>query len=89
MEQEPAAYRDVPTAMVFDVFAETATRLISRYNRLSDTAATQEDRAAWWEKLMRLRDEKLAVPAYDREQLIAHIQTWTAEIERLESAGRG
>ncbi|MFJ4622566.1 hypothetical protein [Streptomyces sp. NPDC088812] len=87
-QHEPSAYHDVPTAMVFDVFAETATRLIGRYNHLSETALTKDEQDAWWEKVIRLRDAKRAVPAQDRDQLIARIQEWAKELELLESADR-
>ncbi|MFJ5901879.1 hypothetical protein ACIQFZ_42655 [Streptomyces sp. NPDC093064] len=87
-QRKPSAYHDAPTAMVFDLLAETATRLIGRYNHLSETATTKEELDAWWEKVIRLRDAKRAVPAQDPDQLIARIQEWTEELELLESADR-
>ncbi|WP_455355897.1 hypothetical protein [Streptomyces sp. SYSU K217416] len=76
-------YENVPTASVYDTFAETATRLTGRYTQLSDTASTPDERVRWWQKVLELRDAKRAVPAHDRAQLIAHIQQWEAELARL------
>ncbi|GAA0927787.1 hypothetical protein [Streptomyces thermoalcalitolerans] len=76
-------YADVPTTVVYDTFAETAARLTAHYTRLSDTAATPEEREQWWNKVLQLRDTRRAVPAHDRDQLIAHIQRWQAELARL------
>ncbi|MFJ1550714.1 hypothetical protein [Streptomyces sp. NPDC088246] len=82
-------YQDVPTAMVFDEFSETATTLTGLYNGRSKGAATAEEREEWWDKVMALRDARRAVPAHDRDQLIAHIARWTRESEELESSERG
>ncbi|MEW1639063.1 hypothetical protein AB0469_34030 [Streptomyces sp. NPDC093801] len=79
-------YENVPTAMVYDTFAETATRLSGYYNSLSNAAATPEERTRWWEKVMELRDTKRAVPAHDRARLIAHIEQWRLEITRIKDA---
>ncbi|MFE1788965.1 hypothetical protein ACFW7J_11320 [Streptomyces sp. NPDC059525] len=57
--------------------------MTARYTRLSDTAATTEDRAAWWEKVMALRNTKRAVSATDRAELIDHIRRWTATLGEL------
>ncbi|MFF9870203.1 hypothetical protein ACF1G0_33310 [Streptomyces sp. NPDC013953] len=77
-------FEHVPTAMVYDTFAETATQLTGLYVHLSDTAPTAEERERWWQTVMHLRNTKRAVPAHDRAQLIAHIQRWQAELSRLE-----
>ncbi|MGW3510817.1 hypothetical protein [Streptomyces sp. NPDC000994] len=82
-------YENVPTAAVYDTFAETATRLTGRYTRLSDTAPSPEERERWWQKVLELRAAKQAVPAHDREQLIARIGEWEAELARLQAADRG
>ena len=76
-------YENVPTAAVYDAFAEAATRLTGRYTRLSDTAASAEERERWWQKALELRDAKRDVPADDRAQLIARIGEWEAELARL------
>jgi hypothetical protein len=76
-------YANVPTAMVYDTFADTASRLTGRYVYLSDNAASPEEREQWRQKVLELRNTKRAVPPYDREQLIAHIQRWRAELARL------
>ena len=84
MVTTPDPYENTPTAVVYDVFAETATRLVGRFTRLSDTATTAEERQEWWSKAIALRDAKRAVPAHDREQLIVHILRWKSELARLE-----
>lgn len=76
-------YANVPTASVYDTFAETANQLTGRLTHLSDSAATPEERDKWWQKVMALRNAKRAVPAHDRAQLIAHIQQWETELARL------
>ncbi|MFF4763346.1 hypothetical protein [Streptomyces sp. NPDC001292] len=76
-------YENVPTAAVYDTFAETATRLTGRYTRLSDAAPSAAEREQWWQKVLELRATKQAVPAHDRAQLIAHIDAWEAELARL------
>ncbi|MFF5808261.1 hypothetical protein [Streptomyces sp. NPDC012746] len=78
-------YENRPTAVVYDIFTETSGRLIGRYTHLSDRAQDSADRERWWRKAMEVRTAKRAVPAHDRDQLIAHIQQWTAEVEALES----
>jgi hypothetical protein len=87
--QSDDPYQDVPTAVVYDEFAETATTLTGLYNSRSHAAVTEEERQAWWDKVIALRDTRRAVPAHDRDQLIAHITRWTQEIQSLESANRG
>ncbi|WP_331725694.1 hypothetical protein OG264_38905 (plasmid) [Streptomyces xanthophaeus] len=82
-------YENVPTALVYDTFAETATQLTGRYVHKSDTAPTAEERQQWWQKVMDLRDVKRSVPAHDRTQLIAHIQRWTAELKVLKAEQHG
>ncbi|WP_225828517.1 hypothetical protein [Streptomyces naphthomycinicus] len=79
-------YQGVPTTVVYDTFAETATRLTGRYTRLSDTATSDEERDRWWQKVLELRDTKRNVPAHDRAQLIAWIAEWEAELARLSDA---
>ncbi|MFI9155684.1 hypothetical protein [Streptomyces sp. NPDC053367] len=81
--QSADRYDNVPTAAVYDTFAETATRLAGRYTRLSDTAPSAAERERWWQKTLELRTIKQAVPAHDRAQLIAHIDAWEAELARL------
>ncbi|MGA5579468.1 hypothetical protein ACPCK9_32285 [Streptomyces koyangensis] len=82
-------YENVPTASVYDTFAELATQLTGRYTRLSDTAPSAAEREQWWQKVLELRDTKRAVPAYDRAALIAHISKWEAELARLQGDHRG
>lgn len=77
---------NTPTATLYDIFAETASELIGRYAHLSNTAATDDARTQWWEKVIAVRDARRAVPARDREALTTHIRDWRAEIEALAAA---
>ncbi|MGW9370279.1 hypothetical protein ACWGVR_09690 [Streptomyces xanthophaeus] len=72
-----------PTAMVYDIFAETANELIGRYTALSDAAAQQSDRERWWQLALSVRDERRSVPAQDREALLQHITRWRSVIRAL------
>lgn len=82
-------FEDVPTATVFDVFAETASQLIGSYADRSRRATTQEERGEMWSKAMAVRDTKRDVPARDRKQLIEHIEMWQREIAQLDGGDRG
>ncbi|MET8945472.1 hypothetical protein ABZX30_18270 [Streptomyces sp. NPDC004542] len=81
--QSADPFANVPTALVYDTFTETANQLTARYTQLSDTASTPEERERWWQKVLELRTVKRAVPAADRDQLIAHVQGWKAELAGL------
>ncbi|MFI1569047.1 hypothetical protein ACH4ZX_39585 [Streptomyces sp. NPDC020490] len=80
---------DLPTSVVYDMCAETATQLSSRYVKLSDDATTEEERRIWWNKVLDLRDEKNAVDAHDRAAMIAKITAWTTAIHKLDDQRRG
>ncbi|GHF88998.1 hypothetical protein GCM10018790_77970 [Kitasatospora xanthocidica] len=80
---------DVPTSVVYDMFAETATHLSARYVGLYDDATAERERQDWWTKVLDLRDERDAVDPYDRAALIAKITVWTAEIRALDKERRG
>ncbi|TCC33876.1 hypothetical protein E0H75_42215 [Kribbella capetownensis] len=82
-------FDNVPTAMVFDAFTETAASLSSRYMRLSDESTTTAETEAWWTKVLALRDAQRDVPADDRAALIEHIQRWRTELKTLETRARG
>jgi hypothetical protein len=82
-------FENVPTAMVYDAFTETAASLSSRYMRVSDNAETSQERDAAWAKVLELRDLKNGVPAADRAALIEHIQRWRAELAALDTGDRG
>ncbi|MFI1285151.1 hypothetical protein ACH4U5_31080 [Streptomyces sp. NPDC020858] len=80
-------YENTPTAMVYDVFAETANELIGRYTSLSDAAGDAADRERWWALALAVRDTRRSVPAQAREQLLQSIARWKADIKALEAAG--
>jgi hypothetical protein len=82
-------FDNIPTAMVYETFAETASAVSSHYMRLSDTADTAQDRDAAWAKVLELRDLKYSVPADDRAALIEHIQQWRADLKALEARNGG
>ncbi|MER6314427.1 hypothetical protein ABT237_11740 [Streptomyces sp. NPDC001581] len=79
-------YTNTPTAMLYDVFAETSNELIGRYTGLSDAAHDESKRAQWWGLALAVRDTRRLVPAHDREQLITHIARWKADIEALKAS---
>ncbi|MFH8574013.1 hypothetical protein [Streptomyces sp. NPDC017993] len=83
MSEATDPYEHTPTTLVYDIFAERSGQLIAQYTRLSDTAADGVERERWWQKALEVRDAKRAVPAHDREQLLAHISSWAADIEAL------
>ncbi|CAI7974460.1 conserved hypothetical protein [Frankia sp. Hr75.2] len=85
----PTIPDDVPTSVVYDMAAETATHLSARYVRLSESVATEDERQRWWTKVIELRDAKDAVDAHDRATLLARISAWTAEIRALDEERRG
>jgi hypothetical protein len=87
-ETEPDPHENQPTTVVFDLFAETANKLVGAYSHLADEASAA-DRAAWWSKALAVRDTRQAVRADDRAALLAHIQTWQAELDRIEADARG
>ncbi|MFG2668933.1 hypothetical protein ACGFY6_32435 [Streptomyces sp. NPDC048387] len=72
-----------PTAMVYDIFAETANELIGRYTALSDAAVQQSDRERWWQQALAVRDVRRSVPAHDRGALLEHITRWKSDIHAL------
>ncbi|MFJ9845874.1 hypothetical protein ACIRYZ_36615 [Kitasatospora sp. NPDC101155] len=79
----PAIPDDVPTSVVYDMLADTATNLSARYVKLSENATTEDERRRWWNKVIELRDARLAVGAHDRDAMITNIAVWTAEIRLL------
>lgn len=83
-----APYENVPTATVYDVFADTASDLSAYYICLHRSATDEQERERLWRKVLELRDAKHAVPAYDRALLIAHIHAWRAELEEFRAGGR-
>ncbi|MFB6784878.1 hypothetical protein ACFCX0_48570 [Streptomyces sp. NPDC056352] len=76
-------HENTPTAMVYDIFAETANDLIGRYTHLSDTSDDEAEREQWWQQALAVRDARRAVKAQDREELLEHIARWKAEAEAL------
>jgi hypothetical protein len=81
-------YANQSTTVVFDLFAETANKLIGAYSHLADETAGAE-REAWWGKALAVRDARQAVGADDRVALISHISTWQGELDQIEADARG
>ncbi|WP_432945807.1 hypothetical protein ACQPXM_06560 [Kribbella sp. CA-253562] len=82
-------FDNVPTAMMYEVFAAAGADLTARYMRFNRSASTQEEQDAWWAKVLQLRNLKNSVPAHDRAALIEHIHQWRAELTELDTDGRG
>ncbi|MEV7544998.1 hypothetical protein [Streptomyces sp. NPDC089915] len=78
-------YENTPTAMVFDVFSETANDLIAIYVHRSDTAVDPEAREGWWQRALAVRSTRRAVEPYDRQALLRQIASWKQEIEMLKA----
>lgn len=78
-------FGDVPTASVFDIFAETSSQLIGQYMALAQAAPDEAQREQWRGRAFSLREVTRQVPARDRDGLLTHIAVWQAEITRLES----
>jgi hypothetical protein len=85
----PTIPDDVPTSVVYDIAAETATHLSARYVWFSEHAATEDERQRWWTKVIELRDAENAIGAYDRATMLARISAWTAQIRALDQERRG
>lgn len=80
-------YENTPTAMVFDVFSETANDLIGLYmHRCYAATDDPETRERWWQRVLAVRDARRAVDPYDRQALVRHIASWRREIETLRVA---
>ena len=81
--EEQHYYATTPISVVFDIFADTATRIGGKYVYLSEHAATEEERRHWRTKHREVRDQRLAADPDDKDALIAHIKRWQAEVARL------
>ncbi|MFL4496503.1 hypothetical protein ACJ6WD_35475 [Streptomyces sp. VTCC 41912] len=79
-------HQNTPTAVVYDIFTERSGDLIAWYTRLSDNATEPAEREQWWSKALQVRDTKRAIPAHDREQILAQLTRWTAELDVLKAA---
>ncbi|MEH0589856.1 hypothetical protein QA942_39825 [Streptomyces sp. B21-106] len=79
-------YANTPTAMVYDVFAETANELIGLCTARSDAASDPVERDTWWQRALTVRDVRRSVPAQDRQALLRHIAVWKADAEALKAA---
>ncbi|GAA3730948.1 hypothetical protein HDA32_005606 [Spinactinospora alkalitolerans] len=81
--EEEDFYAKSSITVVFDIFADTATRIGGKYVHLADHAATEEERRHWKAKIYEVRDQRRAADPDDREALVAHIKRWQAEVARL------
>ncbi|MFD3484978.1 hypothetical protein [Streptomyces sp. NPDC058665] len=81
----PKAFDDVPTATVYDVFAETASRLIGLLMARAQAGAEAEQSQQWQERAHAVRAATRRVPARDRDELLEQIAQWQSDIARLES----
>ena len=71
-----------PTAL-FQAMAEAANRLTGQLVHLADSASTDEQRQDLLAQIQRVRDERWAVRADDRDTQLARIQQWEQERRRL------
>ncbi|MFD3699630.1 hypothetical protein ACFWUZ_26465 [Streptomyces sp. NPDC058646] len=81
----PEAFMDVPTATVYDVFAETASRLIGLLMARAQAASEGEQPQQWRDQAVAVRVASRRVPAHDRGKLLEQITQWQDDIVRLES----
>ena len=79
------AMRRLPTAVLYDVFRDTATALSATYVARSDRAATGDLTDQWWQRALQLRDDADAVDPDDRDALIDHIVVWRHQAADLAS----
>jgi hypothetical protein len=77
--------RQLPTAVLYDVFRDTATALSTQYVARSDQAATGDLTEQWWQRALQLRDDADAVDPDDRGALIEHIVVWRQQTADLAS----
>jgi len=70
---------DLPSAVLYDVFRDTATALSAEYVHRSDHAPTVAEGQQWWDKALRLRDTAAAADPDDRDALLAAIHEWRIE----------
>ncbi|MFE9246678.1 hypothetical protein [Nocardiopsis sp. NPDC006938] len=82
--EERRFYADSPTTVLYDIFADTATRLSGKYVALSDHASNPTERDRWWKKVLELKAARRVVDPRDRDALIAHTRRWQAEVQRLQ-----
>ena len=75
---------DLPNAVLYDVFRDTATALSAEYIHRSDHAATPDETEQWWAKALRLRDSVDATDPDDRDALLAAVHEWRIETIRLQ-----
>ncbi|MEU3017062.1 hypothetical protein ABZ635_06665 [Nocardiopsis sp. NPDC007018] len=81
--EERRFYADSPTTVLYDIFADTATRLGGKLVALARAARTETEGRQWRQRMYEIEDQKQAVDPDDRDALIARIKGWQAELERL------
>ncbi|MFJ3877167.1 hypothetical protein ACIPW5_06890 [Streptomyces sp. NPDC090077] len=81
----PAAFEDAPTATVYDVFAETASRLIGLLMARAQAASEGEQSQQRRDQALAVRAAARRVPAHNRDELLKQIAEWQKDIARLES----
>lgn len=81
--EEQRFYADSPTTVLYDIFADAATRLGGRLVALARAAETDTDRGRWRQRMYEIEDQKEAVDPDDRDALVSHIEQWNAELSHL------
>lgn len=78
-------YHSIPTASIYDAFADTATQLGGEYVHLTRNANSANEEIYWRSMQYALRDERDAVPPDDRDSLIEYMERWNEKINELRS----
>lgn len=82
--EEQRFYTNSPTTVLYDIFADTATRLGGKLVALARAADTDTERRQRRQRMHEIEDQKEAVDPDDREALITHTKQWQAELSRLQ-----
>lgn len=78
-----SAYAAMSPTALFNAMAEAANRLTGQLVHAADTASTDAQRQYLFGQMQRVRDERWAVRADDRDTQLARIQQWEQERRSL------
>lgn len=81
--EEERFYATASITVLYDVLADTATRIGGKYVALSRAAASDAEREKWRRLMYEAEDRKEAIDPDDRDAIIAQIRRFQAEIARL------
>ena len=87
-DTSPNDLEGMATATLFDVLAELKAQLRGRYiTRSRDEHLAADERAAWRQKVLDLRDEFREVGPDDQDRMVALIARWSEELTSPGDAG--